>query len=70
MQIVNPIMSYKFSKHQRWKEYPRENNTRATKFWETVPITSLGGEFWACDEIAEAESILIFVSSRRSVQGV
>ena len=46
MQNVNFIMSQfpEFPNQSRWKEYPRENNTRAQ--------TRLGGEFWACDVIA------------------
>ena len=32
-------------KQQRWKECPRENNTRATKVWENVAQTRLGSEF-------------------------
>ena len=50
MQNLNFIMS-QFPKQSRWKEYPRENNTRTTKVWENVVQTRLGGEFWACDVI-------------------
>ena len=35
-------------KQQRWKEYPGENNTKATKFEENVAQTRLAGGFWAC----------------------
>ena len=45
------IMS-QFLRQSRWKEYPRENNTRATKVWANVAQTRLGSEFWACDVIA------------------
>ena len=50
MQNLNFIMS-QFPNQSRWKEYPRENNTRTTKVWENVVQTRLGGEFWACDVI-------------------
>ena len=34
-----------FPKKQWWKEYQRKNNTNATKVWENVAQTRLGGEF-------------------------
>ena len=51
MQNVNFIMK-QFPKGQRWKECPREKNTKATKVWENVAQTRLGGEFLECDLIA------------------
>ena len=51
MQNVNFIMG-QFPKQSRWKEYPHENNKNATKVWENVAQTRIGGEFWACDAIA------------------
>ena len=35
-----------------WKGYSRENITKATKGWENVAQTRLGGEFRACYVIA------------------
>ena len=51
MQNVNFIIK-QIQKQWRWKECPRENNTKATKVWESVAQTRLGGEFWDCDLIA------------------
>ena len=46
MQILNFIMNL-FLKQQRWKECPRENNSKTTKVWKNVLQTRLGGGFWA-----------------------
>ena len=58
MQNVNFIMS-QFSKQSGWKEYPRENNTRARKVWEHAAQTRLGGEFWACDVVEHKTYLLL-----------
>ena len=59
MQNVNFIMSQfpEFPNQSRWKEYPRENNTRATKVWVNVAQTRLSGEFWACDVSAHKTNL-------------
>ena len=40
-----------FPRQQRWKEYPREKNTKVPEVRENWLQMKLGGEFWACDVI-------------------
>ena len=46
VQILNFIMN-QFPKQRRWKEYPHEQNSKATNVWKNVRETRLDGEFWA-----------------------
>jgi len=48
----------KFQKQQRWKECPRENNTKVPEVWENFAQTRLGGEIWACDVIMLHELLM------------
>ena len=45
-QILKDVIMEYFPKQQWSKEYQRKNNTKATKVWENVAQTRLGGEFW------------------------
>ena len=52
MQILNFIMNLNFQSSNDEKNTHVKSNAKATKVWEHVAQTKLGGEFSECDVIA------------------